>query len=277
MIIDTHAHLFDESTYRDYQKRSGGRVDRICTIHTPNEIAPDGKVIRLSLEEVIACAATKPDLSVIASVEMRKPVPDQLRSIEEHIRSGVVVGVKLYPGYEHFAPSDACVDPIAQFCAKHRVPLLFHSGDVYDYAGGALLHYAHPIHVDAVATRNPTCTMVIAHFGFPYLMETANVVGKNANVFTEISATISGVTKPAEVRRLTTQYAADLRRVFTYFPGVREKVMFGTDYGGEHTPLMHVRPYLDLVDRVFVPRERKRVLSELARELFPIAFPKSHE
>lgn len=108
---------------------------------------------------------------------------------------------------------------------------------------------------------------MIAHFGFPYFLETANIVSKNANVYTEISGTIDAVGDPDRLRLLVSQYVQDLDRAFAYFPNVRRKTMFGTDYAGEHTGLNQVDPYIDVVDRVFAPEERAHVTTELAQRL----------
>ncbi|MEE9214298.1 MAG: amidohydrolase family protein [Thermodesulfobacteriota bacterium] len=167
-----------------------------------------------------------------------------------------------------FHPSDDKVYPMAELCQKYNKPLVFHSGDVYDFERKAALKYSHPIHIDDLAVKFPKCKIVIAHFGFPYHIEAANIVSKNENVYTEISGTIDKPDSNKESENLLNQYAKDLQRVFSYFPEVKAKTMFGTDYGGEHTPLNQVEPYIELVERVFLKSEQENVFHKLAEDLF---------
>ncbi len=266
MIIDCHTHIFNDEQLATYRTRGGSHVDRIITIHAWDLTKEDGYA--LTIGELIAFAKSKPNVSVIASVDFLGPLEPQVNAIESQFQAGEIVGVKLYPGYQPFYVTDTRVDPIVSLCAKFKKPLVIHGGDVYDPKGTAQLQYSHPIHIDELAVRHPDCPIVIAHFGFPYLLETANIVAKNKNVYTDISATVVTLDRASDVRALRDQFIADLKRAFTYFPDVRGKTMFGTDYAGEHTYLNQVTPYVDVVKKVFRPAQRERVLSGLAQELF---------
>jgi predicted TIM-barrel fold metal-dependent hydrolase len=114
---------------------------------------------------------------------------------------------------------------------------------------------------------SPACKIVIAHFGFPYILETANIVSKNKNVYTEISGTID-VSGEKITSRLVAQYVQDLKRALIYFPNVRKKVMFGTDFEGGSSPLGRVQPYIELVETVFSRTEKEYVFHELANKIF---------
>ena len=64
------------------------------------------------------------------------------------------------------------------------------------------------------------------------------------------------------------QYLNDLIRVFNYFPDIKQKIMFGTDFGGEQTPLNLVNPYIDLVNKLFAKKERESVFHALAEKIY---------
>ncbi|MBI5153364.1 MAG: amidohydrolase family protein [Parcubacteria group bacterium] len=262
MIIDTHAHIFNEEVYQTYTKKSAGKINRILTLHfwiNLNDIQPTKR----TLEEVLSFAETKEDLFVIAAINITYSVKEQLEKIKALLENKKIVGIKMYPGYQHFYPSDEIVFPIAELCEQYNKPLIFHSGDVFDRLGTAELKYSHPIHVDSLATHYPQCTIIIAHFGFPYLMETATIVNKNKNVFTEISGTIDTPSQD-----IVDTYTKDLKRVFSYYPAIKQKIMFGTDYGGEHTPLNQIDSYIQLVENVFSTEEQDNVFHKLAEKLF---------
>ena len=94
------------------------------------------------------------------------------------------------------------------------------------------------------------------------------VVYKNKNVYTEISGTIDEVGDSVAINRLRHQYAKDLMRAFAYFPGVKEKTMFGTDYAGERPPLNQFEPYVALVKSLFSKKEQENVFTKTAQKIF---------
>ena len=267
MIVDMHTHIYDEEVYQMYMKRASGRVDKILSIYYWGIIG-GGRTERFTFEDMLRFAAKKENVYVIAAVNTRHDIPMQLKEIEELLKEKKVFGIKMYPGYQHFEPSDERVFPVADLCVRYNKPLLFHSGTVYDSTGGADLRYAHPIFVDRLAMRFPKCKIIIAHFGFPYFLETASLVSKNANVYTEISGTIDSVVSESATRDLLRQYTYDVKRALMYFPEIRGKIMFGTDYGGEDTPLNQIDPYIKLVKSVFSRKEQQHVFAGLAENLF---------
>ncbi|MBI4448284.1 amidohydrolase family protein [Candidatus Woesearchaeota archaeon] len=258
MVIDVHTHIFNEKIYRDYLRKSGSKVSKMLVLHW----------YKSDFSQVSKFCETKKNLFLIGNVDFDKGTNNQLKHLERLLKKNKIFGIKLYPGYQYFYPSDKKVYPVAKLCQKYGKPLIFHSGDVYNPEGGALLKYSHPIHIDALAVKFPKCKMIISHFGFPYLMETANIVSKNGNVYTDISGTIMQCGSDKELKRLLSQYEADLGRVFSYFPNIKHKIMFGTDYGGEHTPLNLVQPYIWLVKKVFSKKEQKSVFYKTANKLF---------
>lgn len=247
-LIDAHAHVLDEKIYRDYRNKAGNAVDRIITLH--NWTQPGDP--RYALDEVIEFASKHKDVSVVGCVNMLHAIGLQLNLLDHHLFNGEIVGIKMYPGYQHFYPSDSFVDEVAKLCGSHDAPLIFHTGDCAD-RGNPLVKYSHPLHVDELATKNPETTIVIAHLGFPYLMEAAMIVSKHKNVYADISGTIDRMHGPnAELRRrrIVEAYKNDLRRVLAYYPGLEDKLMFGTDYGGEHSNLNDVESYIEVLDLI---------------------------
>lgn len=53
-----------------------------------------------------------------------------------------------------------------------------------------------------------------------------------------------------------------------YFPNIKSKIMFGTDYGGEDTPLREINPYINLVKKVFSKKEQDSVFYQLAEKVY---------
>lgn len=268
MITDIHTHIFTEDDYANYFAKADGRVKKAVVIHNGTRVNTEGFAEPMSLEETSDFVAGKDNLALIGNFDAEKEAAPQTQQLKSLFEESKMVGIKIYPGYQYFNASDEVWNPVAELCRKYNKPLVIHTGDVYSYEGTAILKYAHPIHVDGLAYRFPDLKIVMAHFGFPYFMEAANVVSKNANVYTDISGTLDAADTREEERAMYEQYAADLKRVFKYFPDIRRKVMFGTDYGGEHTPLHQFEPYVLLTKDVFNKDEQPHVFRSLARSLF---------
>jgi len=258
MIIDAHTHIHNEQILKDYSTKGGRRISRSVVMAWYKD----------SLEELLKFVDKHKNLVVVGTIDVFGDLGGQLKNIEELFKRKRAVGLKLYPGYQHFYPSDKEIWPIAELCQEYERPLIFHSGDVYDPEGSALLKYTEPIYIDELAVKFPQCKIIVSHFGFPYFLETAMIMSRNANVYTELSGVIDSSETLREKKRKLIEYVQDLERVFAYYPNLKSKVMFGTDYGGEDTPLNLVQPYIDLVQRVFIGKERKNVFYRLAEKLF---------
>lgn len=259
MIIDIHTHIHNGQIYKDYSAKTKNKIAKILVMAER----------KTKLEDLLRFADTKNNLFIVGVVNIEKDIRTQLKILEKLFEAKKIFGIKLYPGYQYFYPSDKKIYPIAQLCQKYNKPLIFHSGDVYNPEGGALLKYAQSIYVDELAVKFPKCKIIISHFGFPYFLETATIVSKNENVYTDISGTIDNESfSEKEMRDMLNQYIQDLTRVFSYYPNIKSKVMFGTDYGGEDTPLKEVQPYIILVKRIFSKKEQDNVFYGLAKKLF---------
>lgn len=263
MIIDIHTHVDDEELYLSYMRKTYKMVDLAFVLHWYKD----------DLADIAKFVATKPNLRLIAGVDIdgTDHVQKQLEIIERLFEQKKIIGIKLYPGYQHFYVSDVRITPVAELCQKYNKPLVIHGGDVYDIENEALLKYSNSIHVDELAMKFPGLKIVIAHFGFPYLLECANVVSKNKNVYTDISGTIEDDFPRKEAISLFKEYRRDLQRVFNYFPDIKKKVMFGTDFGndtGENIPYNEIDLYLELVKQLFSKTEQRHVFAELAKKVF---------
>ncbi|EKE11789.1 MAG: Amidohydrolase [uncultured bacterium] len=243
MIIDIHTHVCNKKIWKEYQKESGGAVEKIIAIPYFDKNSQDIPRIP-DVEELLEFTDSEPSIFSLGSINMDSDLESQLARHEELLREDRIVGIKLYTGYQYFYPHDEKVIRIGKLCGKYKRPLIFHIGDCFDPEDRAILKYAHPIHIDDLAKLCPETNIVISHFGFPYFLETGNVVASNENVYVDISAVMVEFDTPEATRKLQEQYRDDLRRVFTYFPIIKNRVMFGTDFAGENTPLKFVQPYI---------------------------------
>jgi len=264
MIIDIHTHIFNQQTWTSYRQKASQKINKVVALPWFNSKNPGWP----DVESLLRFTSQEPEIYAVGAIDINANLNQQLQQHEALLYEKRIVGIKLYLGYQHFTAADPRVVPIAKLCGKYNRPLIFHSGDFYDPLRIALLKYSHPIHVDELAKAVPETKIVISHFGFPYLLETAMVVAKNSNVYTDISGTIDNTGDQEAVEPLTQQYIKDLQLVFNYYPGVKYKTMFGTDYLGEDTPLNQVEPYINVINSLMNPEQQLYAFQKLAQEIY---------
>lgn len=241
MIVDAHTHLGrKESTISArvgdlLQSMDAGLVDFAAVFA--------GRLNSISTREVIEeIAPHRGRLFAIASVSYGQTY--DYGELEYWMGEGVVRGLKLYPGYEPFYPNDGHFDNALKVCEKMGFPVVLHAGDTFSKAGGARLKYAHPLHVDDLAVDHPDLKIIIAHMGYPWHRDAAEVVYKNKNVHADISGFVYGQFKEHE--------AAHFRKVVGEFIEVagedkaRERLLFGTDW-----PISDQQSYVQTCKDIF--------------------------
>ncbi len=185
----------------------------------------------------------------------------QLSDLEAELKKKQVVGIKIYLGYYPYYAYDKVYGPVYELAAAYSVPVVFHCGDTYSERG--LLKYSHPLTLDEVAVQNRNVTFMMAHFGDPWVLDGAEVVYKNSNMYADLSGLIVG--DKNEVKRIsnTPHFYDHLRHAITFCDHY-DKLLFGTDW-----PLVQVQPYIDFI-KSFIPEEyHEDVFYHNALKVFP--------
>jgi len=109
--------------------------------------------------------------------------------------------------------------------------------------------YAHPLLVDEVAVDHRDVSFVMAHFGNPWMMDAAEVVYKNENVWADLSgilvgdeAYFSGLVGQGVLERVVERTKQGIE-----FAERPDKFLYGTDW-----PLAPMRAYHDFVGSCFL-------------------------
>jgi uncharacterized protein len=188
---------------------------------------------------------------------------DHLKRVEEVLEQGQVKALKAYLGYLHYDPFCPAYRPYFTLAAKHNVPVIFHTGDTYSRT--AKVKYAHPLKIDEVAVDFPETKFVLAHFGNPWIMDAAEVLYKNDNVWADLSAFLVGDAEAfaaMEREGVLTSVAERVKEAIA-FSEAPEKFLFGSDW-----PLAPVAAYRDLVRQMFPQEHHAAVFGGTARKLF---------
>ena len=172
---------------------------------------------------------------------------DDLIQLEEWVNKRQVVGIKFYTGYQHYYPSDERCKPIYDIALKHDVPVIFHSGDTLaGYVSNPKVRYSHPLNIDDVAADYPNLKIIIAHMGNPWLIDCAELLYKNPNVYADISGLIVNDdldSSDGELMRVRIKEMID-------YIGSENKLLYGTDW-----PLAPMKTYIKFANSLGLSKE----------------------
>ncbi len=226
----------------------------------------------LGIAGTLALAQSIPGLKAIGVADPRHTEPDHLRAVEAQINRHreKIVALKAYLGYLHYGPEDPNYVPYYTLAAKYHLPVIVHTGD--NWSTTAKLKYAHPLRMDEVAVDHPEVRFVLAHLGNPWLMDAAEVVFKNPNVWADLSGLfvgsdqeIQGLLDAAKVPDSAPGLAfSDLKKAIGYV-GDYKKFLYGSDW-----PLAPLGSYRRLIESL-IPREHHaEVFRNNAKHVFEI-------
>ena len=264
MIIDCHTHV---NNYHDEQVDALAEcITRLLTAMRRNRVdvalvLTSYKVVpgRPSTRAVVDAVRHHPNLHVVAGVSWTNLMPGDLEELRALLQERAIKGLKLYPGYEPFYPSDPKLTPVYLLAEEFEVPVMIHTGDTYSPSGK--VKFSHPLHIDEVAVDFPRVKFVICHLGNPWLRDCMEVVYKNENVYADISGLVLGDFSD----RFEEYMRKQLQEMLLWGMNPR-KVLFGTDW-----PISSMESYLRFMDELRLPAVDKRLmLAENAARLFRI-------
>lgn len=205
------------------------------------------------MDSLVACVGVNPQL-------LQKD-KNELAIIEEELKKDHVIGIKLYPGYFPYYVYDQIYDPIYQLARKYNVPVAIHCGDTQWSQG--LLKYSHPLTIDELAVTHQDINFVICHFGVPWVMDTAELIAKNPNVYADLSGLLAGnegqVLDLAEKKLYIQLIQQGLAFAQRY-----DKVLFGSDW-----PLVPIRPYVQFIKELIPAKYQEDVFFNNALAVYP--------
>ncbi len=260
-IIDIHAHLAT-------QKVDGrGSIEQLkeeltkAGVEKTLLIAGRPRDSVISSESLLRAVGNDSRFCIVSAIDIEKDGEKQAKEFEQSRKQGDIVGIKLYPGYQYFNPSDSRLEPIYAMAARNNLPVIIHSGDCFNPGNEKppLLKYSKPLSIDEAAKLHPNVTFVIAHLGNPWFDDAMAVLYANNNVYADLSGLFVGE-QPAP------RYAGFLERkiadVLAYVDNP-QKFLFGTDW-----PLAPEQSTIDFLTRVIPEEDQNAFFSGNAKRLF---------
>jgi hypothetical protein len=143
-------------------------------------------------EAVLKEVRAHPD-RLIGNVYIDPREPDALATLKRYLDQGFQA-VKLFPPMGFF-PSDERFHPLYEEIERRGVPVLVHTGQTNiklvskdpKVRRATDSRFAHPMHLDPLARLFPGVNWVLAHSGYPHLVEAWSVAHANTNIYLDIS------------------------------------------------------------------------------------------
>ena len=226
----------------------------------------------LGIARTLELCSLVPGLRAIGIADPRRTDPEWLKAVEAQIdgNRAKIVAFKAYLGYLHFGPEDPGYVPYYRLVKKYDLPVIVHTGD--NWSTTAKVKYAHPLRMDEVAVDFPGVRFVLAHFGNPWLIDAAEVLFKNANVWADLSGLFVGSDEDIQafLREASIPDSAtglvfsDLKKAIGYV-GDYKKFLYGSDW-----PLAPMSSYRRLIESVIPKEHHQEVFRTNAKHVFKV-------
>lgn len=186
---------------------------------------------------------------------------EQAYLVEKHLQRKNCVGIKLYPGYNHFYVYDPVLDPFYQLAIQYNKPVAIHTG--LTATSNALLKYSHPLTLDEVAVRYPTVQFVMCHMGNPWFVDAIAVIEKNKNVAADLSGMLEGrIDNMAEFFEKKQGYINSLK-IWLESLDDYDRFLYGTDW-----PLANISNYIEFVKHIIPAKHHDKVFFDNANRIY---------
>ncbi len=261
MIIDAHAHLTKRPLY------DRGTKERLLASMEEAGVAMTflmGESLSNSLwfgtKELLDEVKDIENVRVIAGIDADGDIPAQVEEYGKRIAAGEIVGFKLYPGYQYFYPADERLEPVYAAAARLKVPVTIHTGDLFTEGASQppLLKYSHPLNVDEAAALHPDVTFIIAHLGNPWMLDAAEVIYKNPNVYADLSGLFDEEIDAADGARVHARIDEAIALI-----GDAQRFLFGTDW-----PIIAHEEYIAFFKRIIPQEDQAAFFHGNAQRLF---------
>lgn len=265
MIIDCHIHInqyelvehissLDERLQALQREMMSNNVDYslILSSYMVNEKRP-------STAQIIEAIKKYDNLGVVAGFSITNHTSADLKNYRNWVKEGLVKGLKIYAGYEHYYPYDKRYQKVYDICTEFDVPVMIHTGDTFTEKGK--LRFARPLNLDEVAVDNPELKIVMCHLGNPWIQDAQEVIYKNKNVYADISGLVVG-DFDHYFEKMMKERVAELIN----YAGEPRYLLYGTDW-----PISSMDSYLNFVAKLRMKKEfRDLLMYKNAKKLFKI-------
>lgn len=257
MLIDSHVHIFPfgliNQDFENWFKNKKSKVDQefgveqlinemdlnnvdmsiVLPLFKNNKFKEIndylGNIQKLNPDRLICFAGINPK-NIKSSIAELKRIKFELN----------LKGIKLHPTLQKFYPNNKKYFEIYKLAEDLELPILFHSG----FGGFTKLtdKYSEPIFLDEVACKFNKLKIIIGHGGRSFYNQTAMLLRKHKNIYTEVSTNLPKLYSNGETNKIL---LFELLKNIKILCGNLDKVFFGSDY-----PFRGIRETIKLLEDI---------------------------
>jgi predicted TIM-barrel fold metal-dependent hydrolase len=195
MLIDFHYHLADADSALNelLADMDESAVDRSVLIGGPTGCYWEYKQCGFATNERVAKAVKAHSDRLLGNVYLDPREAAAMDTLRRFLDQGFRA-VKLFPPIG-FDPNTEAFYPLYEEIERRGVPVLVHTGQTNikilssdpKSRRATDSRFAHPMNLDQLARLFPGISFVLAHMGYPHLLEAWSVAQANANIHLDIS------------------------------------------------------------------------------------------
>ncbi len=287
MIIDIHAHtsnhelqgLYTSDASLEYLHREAKTRDikKIILMATYFPLKKSGLPNKVLLERIKG----DPLFACFASLDLENNFLGGLKELSELAEKKMILGIKLYPGYQKVDLSNSLFSPLFRLAEKHKLPVACHLGELHHCCSREQRHnniyrcgndhclldergiLSQPECLNLVAARFPKVNFIACHLGNPNFTELRHLMAISPNIYTDISGQfLSGTDEGSPA------YRRQIRREIREFLKISGsgKILFGTDF-----PIQSYADTLELITALNLPpADKEKILFRNAQKILNI-------
>lgn len=163
-----------------FNQMRAAQIDRLALL--PLDLTTRAGQEVVSNAEIQRLVALDPERFIgFASVDPFRA--DACAVLEQAFNGLGLAGLKLHPARQQFSPADPRLFPLYEICLRANRPVMFHAG--ISLQPESLGHFGHPAGFEELALCFPKLRFCLAHFGWPWVTETASLLLKYPNVYAD--------------------------------------------------------------------------------------------
>lgn len=264
-IIDSHLHLPWQEKYKTIEEKYKYLKKQMTEYKIDHGVLIADSEIDSCIgnnSECLRIVERDDSLSMVYGFSPLERYENQLLELEELLKNGKVIGVKLYPGHEDFAMNDIRLSRVFELCVMYDVPVLIHTEWNDDYYP----QYSHPFFINQIAEKYCELKIVCCHIWTRRTLKSLKQTMKNRNVYYDVSSFVASEEykeKYPNVFPSMDEAVSLLEKVVELVP---DRVMFGSDFG-----TLEISDHIEMILRADLSNsELKKLLSDTAIKLFDI-------
>lgn len=165
-------HIFNQMNY--------AKLDYLCLL--PQDYSSEYGSPLVRNEEIKRLVDMAPNRFIgFASIDIKSENAEV--ELERSFTELSLKGLKLNLSRQSIYPYDDSLDRIYDICEKYQKPIIFHSG--FSWEPSCPAKYSHPLEFEELAMKRPKLKICLAHFGWPWVRETAMLMLKYPNVYAD--------------------------------------------------------------------------------------------